>query len=257
LIQADSATPEAENRQPSPKSWETFVLGLPFGLVGAILWLAALLGTRWGLSALLRSLYGEEWLDQHFHTADTVVWVLFTAVLLIWVVFIRRKPLWSLGFSLSRLPGDLGFTLVGALVMGAVYLLLLGGVRVFFGIASETPSEAFEYFLRSALFSRGDLLFILAVVLIYPIFEEIWFRGVVYGPMRREFGRTVAIIGGALLFAFSHDNLLPVNQFIGGLAFGIAYEMRRTLVAPILLHIAGNGTLAAMAWLLPKWGLIS
>jgi hypothetical protein len=32
--------------------------------------------------------------------------------------------------------------------------------------------------------------------------------------------------------------------------------MRRSLVAPILLHMAGNGALAAMAWLLPKWGMV-
>jgi hypothetical protein len=59
----------------------------------------------------------------------------------------------------------------------------------------------------------------------------------------------------ALLFAFAHSNAFPINQLFGGLVFAAAFEMRRTLVAPILLHMAGNGALAALAWLLPQLGI--
>src|SRR5690606_33040 len=115
------------------------------------------------------------------------------------------------------------FTLVGALAMGVFYLMLLGGVRLFFGFTDDAPVEAFQDFLRNSMFSRRDTLFLLAVVVFYPVFEEIWYRGVLYAPMRREFGVKLAIVLGALLFAFSHATWLPINQFIGGLAFGIAY----------------------------------
>lgn len=254
-MQIKDLQPVAETPiSPSPKTWETFIPALPFALFGAILWVAALLAARYGVGQLLTAIYGKAWHDENGLIADSVVWTLFTLALLIWTRAYRRKPLWTLGLSLRRLPGDLAFTVVAAVVMGVFYLILLGGVFLYFGIAAETPVEAFQDFLRSAMFSRRDVLFLLAVIVFYPVVEEVWYRGVLYPPLRREFGMKAAIVFGALLFAFSHATLFPINQFIGGLAFGIAYEMRRTLVAPILLHIAGNGTLAAMAWLLPKLG---
>jgi hypothetical protein len=59
-----------------------------------------------------------------------------------------------------------------------------------------------------------------------------------------------------VLFAAAHNVKFPINQFIGGLIFVWAYEKRQTLVAPILLHIAGNGALAVLGWALLKWELV-
>lgn len=224
-------------------------------MLGAVAWLGSMLGVQW----LLFTAVEQEWI-----TAPTSLptFALHALVMLLWSVALiawclsKRKPLWALGISLKRVPGDLLFALVAALVMGAFYLVAGGAVRLYFEWFSDAPQEAFNQFLRDSMFKDLSLGHLLGVVLLYPILEELWYRGVLHGPMRGEFGRSPAILITSVFFALAHSNAFPINQFFGGLVFAIAYEYRRTLVAPILLHIAGNGSLAVMGWLLPKYGLV-
>ncbi len=224
-------------------------------MLGAIIWLASMLAVQ----TLLFSAIEHKWMSVPaglpgftFHALVMVVW---SVALVAWCLS-KRKPLWALGISLDRVPGDLLFALVAGLVMGALYLVAGTAVRLYFEWGHDAPQEAFSQFLRDSMFKDLSLGHLLGVVLLYPILEELWYRGVLYGPMRAEFGRMPAILITSVFFALAHSNVFPINQFFGGLVFAIAYEYRRTLVAPILLHIAGNGALAAMGWLLPKYGLV-
>ena len=51
-------------------------------------------------------------------------------------------------------------------------------------------------------------LVVLAVVILAPIAEEIFFRGVVFNALLREGGRRWAYIGSAALFAVIHVSLV-------------------------------------------------
>jgi membrane protease YdiL (CAAX protease family) len=217
---------------------------MPFGMVGAILWLGVLTFLQYGTQQAIE----REWITLPPAWPDFVphvgLMVVFTVALVGYWLW-RRKPLWSLGLSMRRLPGDLLFTLAGVVVVGVMYALLGLGVLGWYHMTSDAPVEAFREFVRAAAFNRPSWAVIIAVVVLYPILEEIWFRGVLYGPMRRELGRPVAILLTSLVFALAHGGI-PINQFFGGLVFVIAYEYRRTLVAPILLHMLGNGTLVVI-----------
>jgi uncharacterized protein len=242
--------PDAPNSDPPTLEggWKTWHKAMPFGMVGAILWLAALTLTQYGVAQ------AEErgwisvpvgWPDFTYHIG---LMALFTVVLVVlWRA--KRKPLWSLGFSLKRLPGDLLFTLTAGAIVGALYALAGLGYYAYLHLTHDAPVDAFRVFLRASAFNEPPWLMILGVVVLYPVFEEIWFRGVLYPPMRRELGRPAAIILSSLVFAFAHGTLLPINQFVGGIVFVIAYEYRRTLVAPILLHLLGNGALVVLGWI--------
>ncbi|MCG7851784.1 MAG: CPBP family intramembrane metalloprotease [Methanosarcinaceae archaeon] len=63
-----------------------------------------------------------------------------------------------------------------------------------------------------------------------PIAEEIYFRGLVYGYLRR-WGSVAAILGSTLLFVAVHPDLqnIPFPQIIGGLLFAISYEVEKNL----------------------------
>lgn len=180
----------------------------------------------------------------------------FTAVLFIYWKFIRKADLRSLGLRLDRLVGDLKFSLVAAIGMGLFYLLAAGVYWLVLHGFFENPDSLFKDHLRGAVFKEDTVLYFVGVVVLFPILEEIWFRGVLYPSMRHEWGRWPAIIILSLLFAFAHNNAVPINQFFGGLIFAYAYEKRRTLVAPILLHMLGNGALAVVGWALVKWQLV-
>ena len=71
-------------------------------------------------------------------------------------------------------------------------------------------------------------LVIVAVVILAPIAEEIFFRGVVFNALLREGGRRWAFIGSSALFAIIHVSLvalLPI--FLLGLALAWIYQRTR------------------------------
>jgi membrane protease YdiL (CAAX protease family) len=93
-------------------------------------------------------------------------------------------------------------------------------------------------------------LVVFSVVILAPIAEELFFRGVVYNAWRREAGRRWGLIGSAVLFAVIHLSILSlVPIFILGLALAWIYERTNTLVAPIAMHATVNGISVALAFL--------
>lgn len=209
---------------------------------------------------------GMRWLIEQGHATPPVwlpadaphlaVMLTLTLVLLVYWKLLRKAELRSLGLSLNRLGGDLKFTLLAAVGMGAFYLFAAFVYWAALHLFVEDAALAFKDHLRGAMFRDRSWPALIGVVLLYPVLEEIWYRGLMYPPMRRELGRWPAIIILSLLFAFAHSNKFPINQFFGGLIFVWAYEKRRTLVAPIILHILGNGALAVLGWALVKWQLV-
>lgn len=94
-------------------------------------------------------------------------------------------------------------------------------------------------------------LVVVAVVIVAPIAEEVFFRGVAFNAWLRERGRRFAYIGSAALFAAIHVSLvslLPI--FLLGLALGWVYRRTRSLVAPIAMHATFNAISIAIALLI-------
>jgi membrane protease YdiL (CAAX protease family) len=255
LIHNDLQTQSEPENSPGGGPWVTLLTSLPHGLISAIFWLAAMLGAQWALQQALESGHvtaPEGWPD---FTFGALVMVAFTCAILVWIGLWKKAPLSTVGITLQRLKGDLVFAAAGSVVVGMLYLLAGAGVRAYFEVTTDDPAGAFSSFLYGAVFKDPSWQYLFGVVVFYPVVEEIWYRGILYPPARKELGRLPAILITSLLFAFSHSNALPINQFFGGLVFVIAFEMRRTLIAPILLHMLGNGTLAALGWIGPKVGL--
>ncbi|HSI98923.1 MAG TPA: type II CAAX endopeptidase family protein [Patescibacteria group bacterium] len=91
---------------------------------------------------------------------------------------------------------------------------------------------------------------VLAIVILAPIAEELFFRGVVFNALLRERGPRLAYIGSAALFAVIHLSivaLLPI--FLLGLALAWVYDRTGSLLAPIVMHAVVNGISVAIALL--------
>jgi membrane protease YdiL (CAAX protease family) len=98
----------------------------------------------------------------------------------------------------------------------------------------------------------GDLIVVLSIVLWQPLFEEIFFRGVLQGILLAETGGrpfygplTLANVVASVTFASAH---LPTHQllwvgyiFVVSLALGYLRERLRSLYPPTLLHMYYNG----------------
>jgi membrane protease YdiL (CAAX protease family) len=88
---------------------------------------------------------------------------------------------------------------------------------------------------------------VLAVLVgvVVPIGEEIFFRGLTLGALRRTLNRHVAVAVSALFFALAHLQLVElVPILILGLVLGYLYDLTGSLIPGMIAH--GLNNLAAI-----------
>ena len=130
----------------------------------------------------------------------------------------KRGLIWSISFG------------AGAAIV--LFIIYLAGIKISALFGMRLPTE-----------SSRLIAFLLAGLLVGPIAEEIFFRGILYGFFRK-WGIPAAVILSTLLFVLPHSHTsglaIPVTQFIGGILFAVAYEIEKNLLVPITIHSLGN-----------------
>lgn len=112
------------------------------------------------------------------------------------------------------------------------------------GVPPEVPVA------EQAVAALDPFVVVVAVVVLAPIAEEAFFRGVAFNAWLRERGVRFAYIASAALFAAIHASLvslLPI--FALGLALAWVYRRTRSLLAPIAMHATVNGISVTLALL--------
>lgn len=139
---------------------------------------------------------------------------------------VKKGLIWSAGFGL--------LVLVAAMV-----LHLAAGVNAFELLQGGQPAAR----------NRIWLLFLIGGI-ISPVTEEIFFRGILYGSLRK-WGMLTAITGSTVLFVLAHaiQGTFPLTQVVGGLLFAVAYERERNLMVPIVIHMLGNLAIFTLTFL--------
>ncbi|HYM53641.1 MAG TPA: type II CAAX endopeptidase family protein [Candidatus Dormibacteraeota bacterium] len=153
------------------------------------------------------------------------------------VRLLPERALWRsmlLGLGLA-IPAWLG---TQAVLLIVVWLLGLIGLQPDLGIA------------EAALANADPIVLIVALVVVAPVAEETFFRGVAYNAWEREYGPRRALVGSAVLFAVTHGSLFLFLPILGlGLALVLVYRATRSLPAAILLHAGFNGISVAIGLL--------
>lgn len=90
-----------------------------------------------------------------------------------------------------------------------------------------------------------------------PLLEEIFFRGCMYGALRRRWGRTGAIVASSAFFAILHPQLplgfIPIAVL--GALFCVIYEWRQSLVPGMIVHGLNNGVIFLLLFsMFPRGG---
>ena len=163
-----------------------------------------------------------------------VIRLLETVVLLL-IVFMLEGGMSHIGLSLSGAASGFKGGLIwsagfGIVVLCASAALFLFGINPVALVHTPLPK------------GQGELaLFFLAGGIISPVAEEVFFRGIVYGFLRR-WGIVVAITLSTLVFVLAHPmgSGLPLPQITGGILFAAAYEKEGNLLVPITVHVLGN-----------------
>ncbi len=145
-------------------------------------------------------------------------------------------------FSLSKillLIGLLGVMIFGTLTVSILWSMVVGSISG--GTAASGDS-------MSTLESANVLYVVFALCIVPAVCEEFVFRGVIlseYSP----YGPATAIVISSMTFAMAHFSFdeLPTRFFCGVILAASLY-MTKSLLAPIILHIANN---LASVYLLP------
>ena len=138
---------------------------------------------------------------------------------------ILRGIVWSMGFGAVVAVGWVAGRLAGIIPVGLFQTRM-----------PQQPADILTYFVVGA----G----------VAPIAEEIYFRGLVFGYLRR-WGPVAAILGSTLLFVTVHPDLqhIPIPQIVGGLLFALSCEVEKNLMVPIIIHMSGNLALFSLPYL--------
>ena len=159
----------------------------------------------------------------------------FQIALMVIIVRIWEKRLTCIGISRLNILAGLKKGLIWSLCFGIATGLVFG-ILMLFGV------NGVQIFQFSELIGNDKyVLFLCVGVVIGPVAEEIFFRGLVYGFFR-QWGVTIALIVSTVLFVLPHlaGNSIPLTQVVGGLLFAIAYEVEKNLTVPIVIHCLGN-----------------
>ena len=87
---------------------------------------------------------------------------------------------------------------------------------------------------------------VLAVVVFAPIFEELIFRGLLYGSLRARFSWPIAGVASALVFGLAHGYGTAgfFSVFLSGLLWAWLYERTGSLLPCVAAHVASNAAVA-------------
>ncbi|NLA71623.1 MAG: CPBP family intramembrane metalloprotease [Clostridiaceae bacterium] len=101
-----------------------------------------------------------------------------------------------------------------------------------------------EYLEKMALFdgrTSTQFLELLVTVLLVPIGEELLFRGIIQGELRRAFKPFVSVAATTILFAVFHLDIIQGSYvLIAGFALSIVYHFTENIFVPIAMHVLFN-----------------
>jgi membrane protease YdiL (CAAX protease family) len=179
------------------------------------------------------------------------LWLPFAVIQLAWLLL---YPLWIMRrrATLPRLPRPRTVVveaiyafLATVLVMVLLNMLFSALIHRFGERASPTmPYQG----IASSPHWYDWLGFLGLSVVLAPLAEEVFYRGMFYSALRRRLPVAVAAPAQAIVFGLSHH--FGPSDTAGvcliGLVFALLYEWRKTLLAPMLMHAFVNALAMAI-----------
>ena len=142
--------------------------------------------------------------------------------------------------SVRRLLGYGLVALLGSIAFSAFYVAMAEQVGLDWLVPPPLP-ESFVW--------RETLpLAVLALVVVGPLAEEVYFRGFMFAGLARRWGVLVGAVVSASAFAVLHGNVaLLAPAFMSGLLFAWVYRAAGSLWPAVLAHAAQNALALGVA----------
>jgi membrane protease YdiL (CAAX protease family) len=196
---------------------------MPFGLS----WFVGVL-----LGGVLR-LRGEG-----FEVVATVLQELTFLTPILWVRRTGRGSIEAFGWrspSGGAVARGIGYGLLTLISSGVLTVIVLELAHEILGYTPEVPNVLDRYHGAWAIVGS------IAAVALAPVCEEVLFRGVLFGGLRRRFAFWPAAAISASVFAAVHGDPVRLPAlFVAGVLLAAVFERTRRLAAPMVAHLTLN-----------------
>ena len=149
---------------------------------------------------------------------------------------VKRLPAGGLGLRRAAPALSVALVVVGLIVVGIVNAVWSGDVLQQSAGRGSTLHEGV-----TAAVLGGLVAGILA-----PVVEEVFFRGLLFGTLRRHMGVVRAVVLSSVLFALAHTTSYPLESlplpFVFGVIACVLYQRTGSLLPGIVLHSLINAS---------------
>ena len=165
------------------------------------------------------------------------------------VLVLRRRDLSFQNLGLRPFPPEWRRRTVAVTLMSFALVILIQSLMLgFLDEVPDNPQVSALTFERPSLFTL--LLSFIVVCAIVPLFEELLFRGLLFGWLRLHLGSYFAAAISALAFAAVHGMLFAIpGIFALGMILALLYERSRSLWPAILCHGTYNALMLVWFYL--------
>ncbi|MGM0471914.1 MAG: CPBP family intramembrane glutamic endopeptidase [Bacillota bacterium] len=172
----------------------------------------------------------------------------------VYIIVVKYKlSLWSIGLRLNNWQRIITLGISGGIgICSMVLLINLGIQKLIMELWQITlPSQPIIDRLMS---TQSQLIFLgysLLIVIVAPVTEEIFFRGLLYQYFKARLGLLSGSFLTAGIFALFHFNLWTfLATFVGGLGLIMLYELSQSLYTAVLAHITWNLIIVTIIYLI-------
>lgn len=151
------------------------------------------------------------------------------------IIFLWRKVDWKeLGFTKFKWE-DLALG-CGFLLFVYFFSIINNLVMTMLGVVTQAETI---FDVLKEIDSLG--MFVLASIVVAPIFEEIFFRGFLFKGFRQKYGWKIALIVSSLIFSLFHGQVATlIPTFLLGSLFAYIYQRTESIFPSIIMHFMVN-----------------
>jgi membrane protease YdiL (CAAX protease family) len=137
--------------------------------------------------------------------------------------------------------GGLSRDVIAGVVLGLL-LAFMNGISIQRGIQDYSPRTAGA--LSALVWNSKGLpdvsMLLVALGVIAPVAEEVFFRGVLYAGLRKRLPVVPAVVLSSAVFAAAHMDSMRLLAFVLGVVAALLIEFTGSLVPAVLAHMGVN-----------------
>lgn len=177
-------------------------------------------------------------LNSHYHFVILAINIQIGFLLCAIVLKLRSNLKWAdFGFRKSEIRT---VVMIKLIISGITIILFTSYFSLYFKDCSFEYDKTLENILLS-IDIKWKYSYTIWLIIVSPVIEEIFFRGIMFSMIRQFFGIKTSLILQAFLFAIGHYEIdTIIIMFVSGMVLGYSYYKSKSLISPIIVHSLQN-----------------